>query len=148
MPDRPGAAPGSLPPPVDDAGGRPAPFAIDGSYLLAGRDGTMAVGPKSGPPPRIDGLTFGFHHVDTDSPHGGEMHPDGDELLVVLSGAVTVELVDDDGAVEEIPVPAGHGCVVPRGLWHRLLVDVPSTIWHATPGPGFHLRWERPAGPP
>lgn len=125
---------------MSNIGTRPTAFAIDASYVLAGTEGTMQTTAKAGPPPRIDGLTFGFHRVDRDSPHGGELHPDGDELLVVLSGSMTVELVAGDGSVDHVAVPAGHGCIVPRGHWHRLLVDEPTTIWHATPGPAFEVR--------
>lgn len=128
------------PPTMSDLG-PPVPFALDASYLLAHRDGAMTAVAKSGAPPRIDGLTFGFHHVEGDSPHGGELHLDGDELLVVLTGAITIELTTTDGIVEHVEVPAGHGCVVPRGVWHRLLVAEPTAILHATPGPAFDIRW-------
>jgi hypothetical protein len=32
----------------------------------------------------------------TDPPHRGEMHPDGDELLYLVSGSVEIVLEDDD----------------------------------------------------
>lgn len=41
---------------------------------------------KSGPPQRVDGMTIGFVSVTTDAPHKGEVHPDGDEILYVISG--------------------------------------------------------------
>src|SRR5207253_8069954 len=44
------------------------------------------------PPKRIDGFTIGAPHIAGDPPHDGEMHPDGDELLYLVSGAVTVTL--------------------------------------------------------
>ncbi len=47
-----------------------------------------------------------------------EHHPDADELLYVLEGAVDVTVLTDDGAVVT-PVSAGSVFVVPRGLWHR-----------------------------
>jgi hypothetical protein len=43
---------------------------------------------KPGPPERIDGMTVGIQTVTQDAPHGGEMHPDGDEILHVISGRV------------------------------------------------------------
>lgn len=132
-----GMPPGAAPEPPSP----PPPFPLDGRYVLAAADGSMAVVGKEGPPPRIAGLTFGFHHVTGDSGHAGERHADGDELIVVLTGAVTVEVTDDAGGTTRTHVPAGHGCVVPRGAWHRLLVSTPTTIAHATPGPGFEVRW-------
>lgn len=47
-----------------------------------------------------------------------EMHPDTDELLIVLEGSVTVEILTDDDA-ERHPLNAGQFAVVPRGHWHR-----------------------------
>ncbi len=125
----------------------PVPFALDATYLLVHHDGAMTPTAKAGAPPRIDGLTIGLHHVEGDSPHGGELHLDGDELLVVLTGALTVELTTDEGTVAPVEVPAGHGCVVPRGVWHRLLVAEPTTLLHATPGPAFDVRWPSRADP-
>ena len=40
---------------------------------------------QAGPPQRIDGMTLGIVTMDRDAPHGGEMHPDGDEILCVIS---------------------------------------------------------------
>jgi hypothetical protein len=55
-----------------------------------------------GPPQRIDGLTVGAPELTGDAPHDGEMHPDGDELLYLISGAVTLtlELADGDRLVD------------------------------------------------
>lgn len=47
-----------------------------------------------------------------------ERHPDGDELLHVIDGAVDVTVLTDDGAVE-VPLETGGIFVCPRGLWHR-----------------------------
>jgi quercetin dioxygenase-like cupin family protein len=45
---------------------------------------------KPGPPERIDGVTIGFVTVTEDAPHKGEVHPDGDEILYVISGRLHV----------------------------------------------------------
>ena len=37
-------------------------------------------------PERIDGMTVGIQRITEDSPHDGEMHPDGDEILHVIRG--------------------------------------------------------------
>lgn len=47
-----------------------------------------------------------------------EMHPDTDELLFVLAGTVTVELLTDDQRTL-IPLTPGQLVIVPRGAWHR-----------------------------
>jgi quercetin dioxygenase-like cupin family protein len=47
-----------------------------------------------------------------------EMHPEGEELSVVLHGSVDfiLELAD---RVHTVPVTAGEILVIPRGIWHR-----------------------------
>ena len=49
-----------------------------------------------GPPQRIDGYTIGaIPTIQGPGPHGGEVHPDGDEFLYLVSGAM--EFILDDG---------------------------------------------------
>lgn len=47
-----------------------------------------------------------------------ERHPDADELLHVLEGAVDVTVLSDDGPLSAT-VAAGSVFIVPRGFWHR-----------------------------
>ena len=91
------------------------------------------------PPRRIDGFTIGAPVLTEDAPHDGEMHPDGDELLHLVSGAVTVhlELPDDDRSVELGP---GDALVVPQGVWHRIVLREPGQLIHITPGPNGSAR--------
>lgn len=63
-----------------------------------------------------------------------ERHPDGDELLCVVSGAIAVVL-EHDGAQEVAEVIAERAFVVPRGVWHRVLVREPGKLMFCTPGP-------------
>ena len=92
-----------------------------------------------GPPPRIDGFTVGAPVLNRNPPHGGEMHPDGDELLFLISGKVTVVLEDREPP-REIELAPGQAVVVPRGVWHRVLLSEPSQLLHITPGPGGEHR--------
>lgn len=46
-----------------------------------------------------------------------EMHPTGDELIVVTSGAVRFHL-DDGATISQLTVDAPHYIVVPAGTWH------------------------------
>ena len=91
------------------------------------------------PPRRIDGLTIGAPWIAGDPPHDGEMHPDGDELLFLVSGAVTVtlELADGDRLVE---LGSGDAVVVPKGVWHQITTREPGHLLHVTPGPGGDAR--------
>jgi mannose-6-phosphate isomerase-like protein (cupin superfamily) len=92
-----------------------------------------------GPPQRIDGLTVGAPELTGDAPHDGEMHPDGDELLYLISGAVTLtlELADGDRLVD---LGAGDAVVVPKGVWHKITMREPGRLIHITPGPNGGAR--------
>jgi quercetin dioxygenase-like cupin family protein len=90
---------------------------------------------SDGPPRRLDGYTVGAPIVTRDPPHGGEMHPDGDELLVVVSGRFNVSL-ELDAARREVELRAGDALVVPRGVWHLVALQEPGRLVHITPGPG------------
>jgi mannose-6-phosphate isomerase-like protein (cupin superfamily) len=86
------------------------------------------------PPERIDGFTVGAPLVAGDPPHGGEVHPDGDELLYLVSGAVTVHLELPAGDTQ-VDLGAGDAVVVPRGVWHQITTREPGRLVHITPGP-------------
>jgi mannose-6-phosphate isomerase-like protein (cupin superfamily) len=47
-----------------------------------------------------------------------ELHPDTDELLMVLAGSVTVEILTATDR-QQLPLTAGQFAVVPQGHWHR-----------------------------
>ncbi len=90
------------------------------------------------PPVPFDGLTIGLATMTENSPHDGEMHPDGDEVLVLVSGRVRVVFEDAEFPDEEMR--AGDGLIIPRGVWHRVDILEPSQILYATPGPGGEYR--------
>lgn len=85
-------------------------------------------------PKRIDGFTIGAPMLTGDAPHAGEMHPDGDELLYLVSGAVSVRLELPAGDLT-VELAAGEAIVVPKGVWHRISLREPGTLIHLTPGP-------------
>jgi len=90
------------------------------------------------PPVPVDGLTFGVATMTENSPHGGEMHPDGDEILYLVSGRVRVVFLDGDDS--DVDMQPGDGLVVPKGVWHRVDILEPSQIVYATPGPNNEFR--------
>lgn len=90
------------------------------------------------PPIPFSGVTFGVATMAENSPHGGEMHPDGDEILYLVSGRVKVVFIDSDE--EDIDVAPGDGLVVPKGVWHRVDIIEPSQIVYLTPGPNNQFR--------
>ena len=56
-----------------------------------------------------------------------EMHPEADEVLLLISGAIDVVLEEADGE-RTIALEAGHAAIVPRGVWHRLVVRSPGRL--------------------
>ncbi len=104
------------------------------------RSGGSSVQPNApGPPRRVDGLIVGAPLMTRNAPHNGEMHPDGDELLYLISGRVDVVL-EEDAQEHSVELAPGQAIVVPRGVWHRVLLREPSQLLHITPGPGGEHR--------
>ena len=123
---------------------------FEGNVAHLRSDGSIRIASAPpGPPQRIDGYSIGVvPNIDGPGPHRGEMHPDGDEFLYVVSG--TMELILDDGDQQRVGVEttvllrSGDAYVVPRGVWHRLESVEPSYLVHVTPGPnGGHRPLER-----
>jgi mannose-6-phosphate isomerase-like protein (cupin superfamily) len=108
---------------------------LDGSDRLA----RLVEQTPGRPPQRIDGFTVGAPELIGDAPHDGEIHPDGDELLYLISGAVTVtlELADGDRLVD---LGAGDALVVPKGVWHKITMRERGQLIHITPGPNGEAR--------
>ena len=108
-----------------------------------GRDlSVSAVERKPGPPKRIDGMTAGIITMEGDAPHGGEVHPDGDEILYVISGAL--EVTSDSNPGDSLRLGPGDACIVEQGEWHRVHVLKKTQLLHITPGPnGDHRPQEK-----
>jgi uncharacterized cupin superfamily protein len=66
-----------------------------------------------------------------------ETHPE-DELVHVLDGTKTLEIVCDDGPPKSFVVRAGMIAVFPQGGWHRFRSAEGGTSWSATL-PGDHI---------
>src|SRR5439155_785008 len=67
-----------------------------------------------------------------------ECHLTGDELVHILDGTATLEIVGKDGP-QSFALRAGMIAVVPQGAWHRLLSSEGATQMTATPFPGEHI---------
>ena len=68
-----------------------------------------------------------------------ERHLTGDELIHILDGAATLEIVCDDGPPRSFELRAGMVAVIPQGAWHRALSPDGKTEMTATPFPGDHI---------
>lgn len=103
-----------------------SPVRFEGHVAHLARDWSMAIAAAApSPPRRIDRYSIGaVPGIDGPGPHLGEVHPDGDELLYVVSGTMEVILDDGDehtiGTETTVELRAGDAHVVPRGVWHRV----------------------------
>jgi mannose-6-phosphate isomerase-like protein (cupin superfamily) len=68
-----------------------------------------------------------------------EMHPAGDEVVCLLSGAIDVVLDEPEGE-RVVALETGRTCIVPRGVWHRAIVREPGDTLHITRGEGTQHR--------
>src|SRR2546430_12057934 len=65
-----------------------------------------------------------------------EAHLSGDELIYIVDGTATLEIVCDDGPPESFELRAGMIAVNPQGAWHRFQSSEGVTLMTATPFPG------------
>ena len=93
---------------------------------------------KPGPPERIDGMTVGILTMSGPSPHNGEMHPDGDEILYVYSGKLRLTC---DSSEEVVELSSGQACIVRKGEWHKVECEEETQLIHITPGPNGDARF-------
>jgi mannose-6-phosphate isomerase-like protein (cupin superfamily) len=85
-------------------------------------------------PWRIDGYTIESSALGGPPLNISELHPDADEVLYLVSGRIRVRLELPDGD-QEAEMGPGQCLVVPRGTWHRIIVDEPGQLINVTPGP-------------
>ena len=64
-----------------------------------------------------------------------ESHLTGDELIHILDGAATLEIVGGDGP-QSFALRAGMLAVIPQAAWHRFHSSEGVTLMTATPFPG------------
>ena len=114
------------------------PFELAGSSGWSGRRVAPCSWRRSGTW-RIDGYTIESSALGGPPMHNGELHPDADELLYLLSGRIRVRL-ELEGGDQEAEVRPGQALAIPRDTWHRIIVDEPGQLINVTPGPGGQHR--------
>ena len=67
-----------------------------------------------------------------------ETHP-ADELVYILDGTATLEIVCDDGPPQSFALRAGAIAIVSPAAWHRFHAAEGVTMMTATPLPGEHI---------
>lgn len=122
------------------------PFAL-GSNFIQLSDGAAATPVPVGDDfwqrigDRVDlqeGRLLTFFHLGQGNVHW-EMHPAGDEILLLISGATAIVL--KEGTTERrVRLSAGEAFIVPRGVWHCFEVSEPGDLLAITRGAGTQTR--------
>lgn len=68
-----------------------------------------------------------------------ERHPAGDEVVVCLSGRLTM-IRETDGEPDPVTLGPGEAMINPAGIWHTADVSEPARILTITPGIGTEHR--------
>ncbi len=105
-------------------------------HLARGPEGWRAINRATGG--RVIGMSRPAEPADL-HPDSWEMHPEGDELLHLLGGAIDLVLDEPDGE-QRIRLEGGQSCIVARGTWHCLLLREPSILMFVTPAGGTRMR--------
>jgi mannose-6-phosphate isomerase-like protein (cupin superfamily) len=71
-----------------------------------------------------------------------ERHPQGDEIVILLSGAATMLLQRESGQQFVEMAAPGEYVVVPRNTWHTARVRTATRMLFITPGEGTENRTE------
>ena len=99
-------------------------------------------------PRLIAGELGNFHHeylvtsytFSSDWP-SWEIHPNGDEIVLLISGQATMVLETTEGPHTQVELTApGNFAFVPRGTWHTAKIHAESVMLFITAGEGTSNR--------
>jgi hypothetical protein len=104
----------------------------------------------------VDAGRDGWHLKAFHAKTGADVHADhwqvnteAEQIVSCVIGKIRLYLRPErpgrQGEETEIRLTAGTAAIVPRGRWHRIQLDIPSTVMTITPPSGG--RSERRAGP-
>lgn len=85
-----------------------------------------------------EGRLVTLAHMASDWDHW-EMHPAGDELVYLLSGAMEL-ILDMPGGEQVIALAERQAILVPRGVWHRARIHRAGDALFVTRGAGTQHR--------
>lgn len=127
------------------------PIDLSTCFLHLDRGGGISAAPRAWSPKR-DGWRVTVFHAKTDADvHADrwEVHPEAEEVVSCLIGKIRLCLRPEEPGLREevIRLTAGSAAIVPRGRWHRIELDTPSSIMAVTLPRGSR-REERTVSPP
>ena len=114
-------------------GGAADPLEVTPTFwadIAAGRGRFAELGP---------GRLVSWCEFDGDWPNW-EIHPEGEELVCLISGEMEFVLEQDSDPRSVILDAPGAFLIVPRGVWHTARVTVPSRVLFVTAGDGTRHR--------
>lgn len=118
-----------------------APFTLDQTYVHLTTNGAATPIPVTPDFWATIGTRLELHEgflvtrsrATEDWPHW-EMHPEGEEILILLSGAIDLLLDDGERQWTVELRPSANTWINRRGVWHRALVREPSELLFLTAG--------------
>lgn len=124
------------------------PLCIETDFAVMGPDKTVHVEHfDEGLYSRLDTGYKGFAGHELISCHtfstdwgSWEVHPNGDEVVILLSGEVTFVLQSAGGDVPVHLDRQGQYVVVPQGVWHTARTEIETKLLFITPGEGTQHR--------
>lgn len=69
-----------------------------------------------------------------------EMHPNGHEIVVCVTGSITLHQEHGDGSTTTATLATGEAAINPPGTWHTADVEEPATCLFVTAGMGTEHR--------
>lgn len=76
----------------------------------------------------------------TESWSGWEMHPHGDEVVLCVSGSITLHQENDDGSVSQVTLGPGEYAINAPGVWHTADITGEAKALFITAGMGTEHR--------
>lgn len=120
------------------------PNQIENEFIVLDPDKKASIEqPDSSLYPRIEKTYNGFAGCELISCYefeadwsSWEVHPHGDEIVMLMSGEVTFVLENPDGQTSITLLEQGHYIIVPKGTWHTAKTKGRSKVLFITPGQG------------
>lgn len=87
----------------------------------------------------VDGRLVSMHRF-SESWDSWEMHPLGDEVVLCLTGRMTLHQVHTDGSTNKVTIGPNEYAINPPGCWHTADVEREATALFITSGLGTQHR--------
>lgn len=130
---------------------------MSGAFSLAERPIHLGLGARAEPQPPFTGMDWYDGYVARNAADGAEgrlvtihafaadwdsweMHPTGAEVVVCLSGAITLHQEPPDGARRGLTLTPGEYAINDAGVWHTADIAEAATALFITAGAGTRRR--------